>query len=383
LAQATREAQKLSLSLAFFATPRIWKAWGPDAVRGLEHVKQKDTIAIYFIRAAVARLAPPVRKRVLDAAAIRAELLALPQARVPAENFAALWLAVAREMDDEFFGLDSRRMKVGSFALLCQALLGLVTLEQAVKAICRGFALFLDDVQLRLAVQDGQAVIAIDNNIASPSDRLFADEALLVMTHGLMCWLIGKRIELRQAEFTAPRPGHASEYALMFSQRVRFDVAHTALYFDASVLQSRIVQNSETVRAFLRHAPQSVFLKYRNTDSWTARLRRRLRGCIGGHDWPLLQQLATEFRVTPTTLRRRLEAEGTTYRKLKDDLRRDAAVNYLCTTRISVAEVAGLLCFQDVSAFRRAFKNWTGVQPSQYRIVGAGTPAGPRTANAS
>jgi AraC-like DNA-binding protein len=338
-------------------------------------VKQKDTIAIHFIRAAVARLAPPARKRVLDAVAIRTELLSLPLARVPAENFAALWLAVAREMDDEFFGLDRRRMKVGSFALLCQALLGLATLEHAVKAICRGFAIFLDDVQLRLTVQDDQAMIAIDNHIASPSDRLFADEALLVMTHGLMCWLIGKRIELGQAEFAAPRPDHASEYALMFSQRVRFEVAHTAIHFDASVLQSRIVQNSETLRIFLRDAPQSVFLRYRNTDSWTARLRRRLRDCIGGHDWPLLQQLATEFRVTPTTLRRRLEAEGTSYRKLKDDLRRDAAVNYLCTTRISVAEVAGLLCFQDTSAFRRAFKNWTGVQPSQYRIVGAGTPA--------
>jgi AraC-like DNA-binding protein len=132
-----------------------------------------------------------------------------------------------------------------------------------------------------------------------------------------------------------------------------------------------VVQNHDTVRTFLRDAPQSVFLKYRNTDSWTARLRRRLRGCIGGHDWPLLQEIASELHVTPTTLRRRLAAEGTSYQKLKDDLRRDAAVHYLCTTQRSVTEVAGLLCFQDASAFRRAFKNWTGVQPSLYRVAGA------------
>jgi len=342
---------------------------------GIEPVTQKDTIAIHFICAAVARLAPAIRDNILRAVAIPTELLAQPQARVPAENFAALWLAVAREMDDEFFGLDSRRMKVGSFALLCHAVLDCVTLDQAIKAICHGFAMFLDDVQLRLQVQDDQALITVDNRISSPSDRLFADEALLVMVHGLMCWLVGKRMELRQAAFAAPRPAHAAEYRLMFSQQLVFDAPLSAIFFDARLLPSRVVANRTTVRSFLRDAPQSVFVKYRNTDSWSARLRRRLRGSIGGHDWPLLQQVAAELRVTPTTLRRRLEAEGTSYQKLKDDLRRDAAVHYLCTTRISVAEVAGLLCFQDASAFRRAFKSWTGVQPSRYRMADAAAPS--------
>lgn len=335
---------------------------------------QKDTIAIYFIGAAVARLAPPARERVLRAVAIPTELLSQSQSRVPAENFAALWMAVARELDDEFFGLDRRRMKVGSFALLCHALLDCTTLAQASRAICRGFALFLDDVQLRLSVHDDQASITIDNRIASPADRLFADEAMLVMVHGLMCWLIGKRIGLDLAEFAAPRPGHAAEYTLMFSQQLRFDAPATAIHFDARLLQSRVVQNRVTVRPFLRGAPQSVFLKYRNTDSWTARLRRRLRGCIGGHDWPVLQQVAAEMGITPTTLRRRLQAEGTSYRQLKDDLRRDAAVHYLCSSQASVTDIAGLLCFQDASAFRRAFKSWTGVQPSRYRLAEVDLP---------
>lgn len=341
---------------------------------GFGQVMQKDTIAIYFIRAAVARLAPQARERVLRDVAIPAELLSLPQARVPAENFAALWIAVAHELDDEFFGLDHRRMKVGSFALLCHALLDCATLERAVKAIARGFALFLDDIQLRLLMQDGQAAIVIDNRITSPPDRQFADETLLVMVHGLMCWLIGKRIALGLAEFASPRPSHAAEYTRMFSQQLRFDAPRSAIHFDARLLQSRVVQDGTSVRVFLRDAPQSVFLKYRNTHSWTARLRRRLRGCIGGHDWPVLEQVAGELRITPTTLRRRLDAEGTSYQNLKDDLRRDAAVHYLCTTQKSVTEVASLLCFQDTSAFRRAFKNWTGVQPSRYRIGGAGTP---------
>src|SRR5258705_12373280 len=103
---------------------------------------EKDTVSMYFVAAAIARLSGVARDRLLNAAGIPSELLAAAHARVTAESFAALWLAVARELDDEFFGLDARRMKVGSFALLCRAVLNSRNLDHAVKQILRGMALF-------------------------------------------------------------------------------------------------------------------------------------------------------------------------------------------------------------------------------------------------
>ena len=66
---------------------------------------------------------------------IDAALLAQPTARVPAQAFARLWMAVAQALDDEFFGLDARRMKVGTFAMLCHALAGQATVGAALPAI--------------------------------------------------------------------------------------------------------------------------------------------------------------------------------------------------------------------------------------------------------
>src|SRR5438105_6279003 len=189
---------------------------------------EKDTVSMYFVRAAVARLAADARERVLAAAGIPPELLVASHARVPAQSFAALWLAVARELDDEFFGLDARRMKVGSFALLCQAVLHSDNLDRAVKRMLRGFGTFLDDVAGDLRLEDQQAVISVSNRIASPDARRFADETFLVMVHGLMCWLAGQRIPLASAEFAYARPPHAPEYAVMFSQELRFDAEATA-----------------------------------------------------------------------------------------------------------------------------------------------------------
>ncbi len=329
---------------------------------------ENDTVAMYFVGAAVARLSAKGRARTLEQAGIPAELLAAGHARVPAEAFAALWLAVARELDDEFFGLDRRRMKVGSFALLCRAVLHSDNLEHAIKNMLRGFAVFLDDIAGELLVTDRQAVIRLTNRIADPGARRFADETLLVLVHGLMCWLSGQRIALASVAFAQERPAHGREYALMFSEHLAFDAAHTEMCFDARLLRAPIIQNEQTLREFLRSAPESVFLKYRNQDSWTARLRRRLRDGVAMGKWPLLDDVAREFHVTPTTLRRRLDAEGVSYQGIKDELRRDAAIEHLCHSKLSIAEIAGLLGFQEPSAFHRAFKKWNGVQPGQYRV---------------
>ena len=330
---------------------------------------------MHFVRAAVARLGRASRKRVIESVGISETLLAAPQARVPAQTFSALWLAVSREIDDEFFGLDSRRMKVGSFALLCHAVLGSANLDRAVKHMLRGFRAFLDDVEADLTLDGPFAVLAIENRIADVDARRFADETFLIMVHGLMCWLAGQRVPLESAAFAFSRPDHSGEYTLMYSDRLEFDAPQTAIRFDARLLGSAVVQRPETLKVFLRTAPQSVFLKFKNEASMTARLRRHLRRFVGKSHWPLLDQIARDFHMSETTLRRRLDAEITSYQGLKDEVRRDAAIHYLCSTDLGVSDVGALVGFHEVSAFRRAFKAWSGVQPSEYRRRSTGPPS--------
>ena len=58
---------------------------------------------------------------------------------------------------------------------------------------------------------------------------------------------------------------------------------------------------------------------------------------------------------------------GTSYQGIKDELRRDAAIHHLCNTSLSIADIGRLLGFQEPSAFHRAFKKWSSVQPGEYR----------------
>ena len=75
---------------------------------------------------------------------------------------------------------------------------------------------------------------------------------------------------------------------------------------------------------------------------------------------------ARKLKISRATLARRLQSEGMTYQALKEELRRDRAIALLASNA-SIGEIAERVGYSETSAFTRAFRNWTGVSPRQYR----------------
>lgn len=77
--------------------------------------------------------------------------------------------------------------------------------------------------------------------------------------------------------------------------------------------------------------------------------------------------VACQFGIHPKTLQRRLAAEGTTFPKLVDRIRRELAHRLLVGTDLPVSQVARQLGYGEHSVFTRACKRWFGVAPTEYR----------------
>lgn len=76
---------------------------------------------------------------------------------------------------------------------------------------------------------------------------------------------------------------------------------------------------------------------------------------------------AARLNMSERSLQSKLAARGTSYRILLNETRNELAEQYMRQGRHSVSEVTYLLGFADVSSFSRAFRNWTGVSPSEFR----------------
>jgi hypothetical protein len=139
----------------------------------------------------------------LREAGIAPALLRAPHSRITAHSFAVLLLGLARLLDDELFGLDARRMKVGSFAMLGHLLVNCENLGDALWQMARFFNLLLDDFNCRLDSDDVQARLVIAP-AAGRAPAVFGYEALLAMQYGLACRLGGRRLPVLSPSAAPP-----------------------------------------------------------------------------------------------------------------------------------------------------------------------------------
>jgi AraC-like DNA-binding protein len=85
---------------------------------------------------------------------------------------------------------------------------------------------------------------------------------------------------------------------------------------------------------------------------------------------PPFDDTARRLAMSTRSLRRQLAAEGTSYQRLLDRMRRDAAIREMARDAREIKAIAHGMGFSDPRGFRRAFKRWTGLTPQQFRERG-------------
>ncbi|MFE0773152.1 AraC family transcriptional regulator [Streptomyces sp. NPDC058861] len=312
-----------------------------------------------------------------------------PRTRVPAEQFGRLVRTLWAALDDELIGFGGAPSKVGTFAMMAHVVVhGSRDLREALRRAQTFYSLFPAGPSFRLVEPapdegafeaegadgaGGSDEARLEFDVSGYDDPLhFGAESTVLVAHRFAGWLIRRRIGLRRVEFVHPEPRHAREYALLFGAPCVFGAGRTAAVFDRTDLDEPVLRDGAALKVFLRRAPVDVLVSADYGSTVTGRVRHLIGRALPAGPVPTPEQLAVRLSVSPQTLRRRLAAEGTTYQRLRDQVRRDHAIAELAGGRVSIERLSRQLGFSEPSAFHRAFRRWTGETPRAYQGRGRG-----------
>jgi AraC-like DNA-binding protein len=292
---------------------------------------------------------------------------------VSREQYSRLCVEMFRAIGDESGGIMSDvQTPPGTMRLIALSMINSANLAAAMKraiefnAVCRipqGTDI-INQVEVNAVTRE--ATLSYYSGDGDPSGQ-----------HGVLCgmamwlrfcgWLIGQYIDVTEAGCAGPRSGFVASVRHFFPCPVQYDQPLNTVTFSARHLDAPIIRSEAQLESFLRLAPYHMVIEPLASNLSITHRIREILGDDFRQDMPSFDELTALLNMSARTLRRRLEKEGTSYQRIKDNARRDIAITLLSRDGRTVSDVAEHTGFSDPSAFHRSFKKWTGQSPGSYR----------------
>jgi AraC-like DNA-binding protein len=288
----------------------------------------------------------------------------LPVAEVVALFEAAQHLSQRRDLGLEF----ARQVRPGTFQVLGYALMTCRTLGDAI-ALVPHFRRLVFDIgysEMRLHAQG--AHVLLEWHVLQPQMAYspVLAEALIASWYTFGRWMAGVELPLRRVTFMHNAGGAGAQFAQFFGCPVEFGKSTNALVFDRNLLDMPLVQADETVHLAMREQARSAMEKAFGRPDLAQQVRNALIPLMPKCEATLAHS-AKAMGLPTRSLQRRLSVENVTFGQVLDTVRKDLAKVYVRDASLSMLDVALLLGYAEQSSFTRAFRQWFGVSPLQWR----------------
>jgi AraC-like DNA-binding protein len=293
--------------------------------------------------------------------------LSEPNGRFELGEFARLQVAAMDATGDEALGLHvGERGPVNAYDLMSHLAGHAPTMRDAFGLVLQFQRLLMDDAFVTLEEVGSSATIRYHfKRSVERADRLQADFVVTSLLRFARAFG-GPRVAGKIASFEHPRPAYYREYVRVFGDAVRFGHEATALTFDRAVLDRVQLHQHPELFGLLRTEAERALDRVASKLGAVDRVKQYLLARPPARI-PDLLTAARDLGLSGRSLRRLLASEATSYRSLIRNVLQTTAEHMLRDPARSIQETAGALGFTNVRAFYRAFKQWSGMTPGEYR----------------
>lgn len=300
---------------------------------------------------------------VIASAGIDASVLRNPENTISfAELGRLLQTSVDRTGCSHFGLLVGQRSATSSLGLIGRLMRSAPTLGDAILDLCRNQVRYIRGSVTYLMVRDETAYWGYTAYVPGIQAVEQINDGALAIGVNIMRELAG--VAPDDVLMSRATPRDVGAYRECLGVTPQFNAEQYALVFPVSLLTHAVRGADPGLRSILERSVAEYWAVRR--PSVAERVVRVLRARVVFGE-TTLERVAEELRTHPRTLNRRLQAEGTSFRELRNRARFDVARTLLAGTRMAVIDLALALGYADTSAFTHAFYRWAGKAPSEWR----------------
>ncbi|HEX6225070.1 MAG TPA: AraC family transcriptional regulator ligand-binding domain-containing protein [Chryseolinea sp.] len=277
-----------------------------------------------------------------------------------------LWQAACRLGNDPLFGLHfGESLRLPALGVVGEIIKSSQTVGQALEIAASLTNMVTDLFTMKVTRNRKAIVVELVPTILKASDftmRQMTDLLMVFVIHELDGLLLEK-ITPTSVYFPYSIPDE-KEYTRVLRCKPLKRKDRLAIHFEAKLWEEPILSSNYELQEFLLQTVNG-----NGDEHGSPRFMDRIHDYVMRNAYlgiPSLEDVASNFNVTPRSLQRRLQEEGATYQQVSDAVRKSLALQYIRAGDYPIKEISLMLGYNELSAFSRAFKRWTGKAPTNF-----------------
>lgn len=285
------------------------------------------------------------------------------------EQFEQLWFNAERLIDDPIIGLHLGESLVPTaLGIVGSIIQSSATVGEALTHAASLISTVTDKCRMELKRGRGKFSVHLiptinEGPLLTNGLKQLIDMLMVMVIHEMDGLLLEKIVPT--AVYLPYQREYGAEYDRVFRCRVTnrhntYSIIFEQRYWDVPILTADY-ELQELLLQKISQLPQNR----KSTDTYRVRIYNYLlaNSYLG---LASIDDIASNFNMTVRSMQRRLKDENITFQKIADDVRCSLAKHYITSGSYPLKDISHILGYNEISAFTRAFKRWTGKSPTAY-----------------
>lgn len=305
--------------------------------------------------------------RIFGRAGIELDDILSPVNELSLAKYCRLFSEAARLTGDDAIGLEfGQSFKPRQLGALGYAAISSPTLSAALRNMTKYFPAHQGQTTFGLLQDSGLLWLTYRIYDERIPDRRQDAELSLGMFVNTFREALGPGWSPLEVRFEHDRPSSDAPHERYFGAPVQFNRRTNAIAFAREDLDAPMPNQDPYLFSIITPFLEQRCAELRDPEDFAVVVRDQIKLHLGDMP-PTLSEVARILGLTDRDFQRRLKDYGLTFPDLLRAARQELALHYMGDRDMPLTDIAYSLGYSELSAFSRAFRNWTGMTPQRYR----------------